>query len=188
MPYRNGTYIAFHAEDNPNPTDSDIKYFNIMKAWHANDDIEFRFINSHDKVASVRDTSRRETLMRSLKERLNNSKNLVLIIGDQTRFDTDWVPFEIEYGVQTCGLPIIAVYPGYRYIMNPMGLSNLWPYAFAFHVGAGSVNAIHVPFQRNAIDAAIRQFNINSRPGSSLDYWTAEAHRSFGIDVPLNAG
>jgi hypothetical protein len=188
MAYRNDTYIAFHAEGNPDPTGSDIKYFNIMKAWHHNDDIDFTFVNSHDKVSSVRDTSKRDTLARSLKERLNNSKNMVLIIGDRTRFDTDWVPFEIDYGTGTCGLPVIAVYPGYLYITDPSELSHLWPKAFAERVSAGSVRAIHVPFQQKAIDAAIRKYNINDQPNSSLEYWTAQTQRNFGIDVPAILG
>ncbi|MBX3560272.1 MAG: TIR domain-containing protein [Sphingomonas sp.] len=183
MAYRNGTYIAFHAEGITDPTASDIKYFNIMKAWHENDDISFRFINSHDKVYAVRDSSKMETLRRSLVERLNNSKNMVLIVGPRTRYDLDWVPFEINYAVEKCGLPIIVTYPGYTSIMNPKALSELWPKALANHIGTGAVRAIHVPFQRNAIDAAIRQYDLNKKPGSSLDYWSATAHRSFGINV-----
>ena len=31
-----------------------------------------------------------------LPERLRNSRNMVLIVGETTRFDTDWVPFEID--------------------------------------------------------------------------------------------
>ena len=53
-------------------------------------------IHSHDKASSVRDSSKRETLRRSLPERLRNSRNMVLIVGETTRFDTYWVPFEID--------------------------------------------------------------------------------------------
>jgi hypothetical protein len=81
MAYRNGTYIAFHAAGSTDPTASDIKYYRLMKAWHEHDDIDFEFINSHDKVAGVRDSSTKETLRRSLLTRLGNSKNIVLIIG-----------------------------------------------------------------------------------------------------------
>jgi antiphage defense system Thoeris ThsB-like protein len=60
MSYRSGTYIAFHAGGTTDPTASDIKYYRLLKAWHENDDIEFRFVNSHEKVAGVRDTSTKE--------------------------------------------------------------------------------------------------------------------------------
>ena len=55
-------YIAFHAEGKTDPTASDIKYYRLLKMWHEHDDVGFRFINSHDKVAAVRDTSKKETL------------------------------------------------------------------------------------------------------------------------------
>ncbi|MGY4174965.1 hypothetical protein ACVIHH_000256 [Bradyrhizobium sp. USDA 4518] len=184
MAYRNGTYIAFHAGGMTDPTASDIKYYRMLKAWHEHDDIEFEFINSHDKVAAVRDSSKRETLRRSLVERLNNSKNMVLIIGTTTRFDTDWVPFEIGYAVDSCKIPIIVTYVGYDWITGPAELRDLWPPALASRIGNGTVRAIHIPFKQRAIDDAIRQFHHNNMPTNSLNYYTADAHRSFGIDIP----
>jgi hypothetical protein len=183
MGYRNGTYIAFHAGGSTDPTASDIKYYRMLKAWHEHDDIEFEFINSHDKVAGVRDSSTKVTLQRSLITRLNNSKNMVLIIGQTTRFDTDWVPFEIEYAVDQCKLPIIAAYVGYESILAPAQLSPLWPPAFANRINNSTVRAIHIPFKQKAIDDAISQFNHTNLPATSLNYYTADAHRSFGIYI-----
>jgi hypothetical protein len=76
-----------------------MKYYNLLRAWHVRDDNDFRFVNSHDKAAAVRDGSRRETLRRTLVERLGDSKNVILILGATTRFDTDWVPFEISHAI-----------------------------------------------------------------------------------------
>ena len=102
MAYRNGTYIAFHADGTNVPTDSDIKYYNLLKAWTAKGDDDFTLINSHDKNSAVRDSSKKETLKARLRERLNNSKHLLLIIGKTTKNDTDWIPFEIKYAVDSC--------------------------------------------------------------------------------------
>lgn len=181
MAYRNGTYIAFHAGGTTDPTASDIKYYRMLKAWHEHDDIEFEFINSHEKVSAVRDSSTNATLKRSLVERLNKSKNMVLIIGQTTRLDTDWVPFEIGYAVDQCKIPIIATYTGFDCITDPAALSALWPTAFASRIAYGTVRAIHIPFKQRAIDDAIRQFNHDSLPATPLNYYTREAHRSFGI-------
>jgi MTH538 TIR-like domain (DUF1863) len=181
--YRNGTYIAFHAEGTPNPTASDIKYFNIMKAWHEHDDIEFKFINSHDKVSSVRDSSLKATLRRSLVERMNNSRNFLLIVGSKTRFDNDWVPFEIAQAADRCYLPFIIAYTGYLSILNPIALASLWPPALKSRIDNGSIKAIHVPFQRNAIDAAIREYDLSNKPNGALIYWSEAAHRHFGISI-----
>jgi len=83
MAYRNGTYVAFHADGTNIPGgNSDIDYYNLMKAWSANSTVEFNMINSHEKASAVRDGSLRETLRKSLLERLRNSKNMVLI-GDR---------------------------------------------------------------------------------------------------------
>ncbi|MET4802845.1 TIR domain-containing protein [Bradyrhizobium sp. LB11.1] len=183
MAYRNGTYIAFHAGGTTDPTASDIRYYRMLKAWHEHDDIEFQFINSHDKVAAVRDSSTKETLRRSLMERLNNSRNMVLIIGPTTRFDTDWVPFEIEYAVDHCKIPIIATYTGFSSIFRPALLSELWPPAFSRRIASGTVFAMHIPFKQKAIDDAISQFDHNNLPQSPLWFYSLEAHRSFGINV-----
>lgn len=182
MAYRNGTYIAFHAAGSTDPTASDIRYYRMLKAWHEHDDFDFKFVNSHEKSSAVRDSSQKETLRRSLRERLNNSRNMVLIIGDTTRFDTDWVPYEIIYAVDTCKIPVIATYTGYNRILAPAALSNLWPPAFASRIANGSVRSIHIPFKQRAIDDAIQQFDHNNPPSSALNYYTLEAHRSFGIE------
>lgn len=99
MAYRNGTYVDFHANGTNIPGKSDMTYYNLMRAWSARPDDDFTLVNSHEKAAAVRDTSAAATLRRSLHERLANSKNMVLIIGETTRTDTDWVPFEIEQAV-----------------------------------------------------------------------------------------
>lgn len=181
MAYRNGTYIAFHAEGKTDPTASDIKYYRILKAWHAHGDIDFRFVNSHEKASAVRDTSKKATLVKSLVERLRNSRNMVLIIGQTTRFDTDWVPFEIYYAVDICQLPIIAVYTDAPFVIYPQALSNLWPPAFASRINNGTVRAIHIPFKRAAIDDAIQQFDYQNPPPLSLNHYNEEAHHQFGI-------
>jgi hypothetical protein len=181
MAYRNGTYIAFHAEGKTDPTASDIKYYRMLKAWHENDDIDFKCVNSHDKVAAVRDTSTAQTIMRSLRERIKNSKNMLLIIGETTRLDTDFVPYEIKYAVDTCSLPIICVYTGYSSILHPKSHRNEWPPALTERIDTKTVRAIHIPFKQKVIDAAIRQFHLLNMPSSALSYYSKEAQKKLGI-------
>ena len=70
MAYRNGTYVAFHANGTNIPGgNSDIDYYNLMRAWSAHPDDEFTINNSHEKVAAVSDSSKKETLKRSLIEK-----------------------------------------------------------------------------------------------------------------------
>jgi len=181
MAYRNGTYIAFHAEGTNQPGESDIGYYNLMKAWSAKTDDDFTMINSHEKASVVRDTSKRATLRASLLERLRNSKNMVLIIGDTTRFDTDWVPFEIKKAIDDYRLPIIAAYPNYEYIINPSELRPLWPSALETRIGNGTARVIHIPFKKIPLASAIEQFNYMNPPNSSLEYYTVETYRRWGL-------
>src|SRR5262245_8874894 len=186
MVYRNGTYVAFHAGGTSDPTASDIKYYNLLKSWSANKNIEFHLINSHDKTSSVRDSSLKETLRRSLVERLNKSKHLFLVLTSITKNDTDWVPFEIEYAVDRCSMPIIAAYPDYDWILAPSALSHYWPKALSTRIETGTARVIHIPFKQDPIIAAIAQFGINNTdyPTDGYGYYSREAHINWGLIKP----
>jgi hypothetical protein len=179
MAYRNGTYVAFHANGTSDPTESDIKYYNTLKMWKVRDEADFKFVNSHEKRA-VRDSSTKEALKRALMERMKNSKHLLLIVGQTTRFDTDWVPFEISYAVDNCEIPIIVAYPGYDRIMDPGALSALWPKALADRINNGTAKAIHVPFKKEPIADAVLQFDFDTPPKGSLVYYSKDAYLSWG--------
>lgn len=182
MAYRNGTYVAFHANNTTEPTESDIKYYNLLKAWHVREEADFEFVNSHEKTAAVRDSSKRSTLERALKIRLNNSKNMILIIGQSTHEDTDWVPFEIRSAVDECQIPIIAAYPGFDVIMAPEKLSYLWPELLALRVRNGTAHVIHVPFKQSPLGDAVHQFDHSNFPkGNGLGYYSLDAYRSWRL-------
>ncbi len=182
MVYRNGTYIAFYANNTKQPTESDIKYFNLLKAWKVRDEVDFQFIDSHDKTNAVRDSSKNETLKRTLITRLNNSKNMILIIGETTKEDTDWVPFEIEYAIDKCKIPIIATYPGYEYILNPQSHSNLWPKALGIRINNKTARVIHIPFKEKPLSDAVSQFDFNKYPkGGALGYYFRDTYVKWGI-------
>jgi hypothetical protein len=181
MAYKNGTYIAFHADGTNIPTDSDIKYYNLLKAWTAKTDDDFSMFNSHNKTCAVRDNSKRETLRASLKTRLQNSKHLLLIIGKTTKNDTDWVPFEISYAIDDCDLPIIAAYVDYNYIIDPRELSFLWPSALKLKIDNKTAMVIHIPFKKQPITSAISRFSHNNKPKSPLSYYTRETYQKWGL-------
>jgi len=183
MAYRSGTYVAFHAAGTSDPTASDMKYYNLLRAWHKDDDCNFYFVNSHDKAAAVRDSSSKQRLRDVLAERLRNSKNMILILGETTRFDTDWVPFEIAYAIDTCEIPIIAPYPAYAYIQTPQSHRAEWPQALAARIDNGSARVIHIPFKQAPLTAAVEQFTHDALPSGGLVYYTKEAYASFGINV-----
>jgi len=183
MAYRNGTYIAFHANGTNIPGKSDIDYYNLMKAWSSNKSNDFSMVNSHEKSAAVRDTSKKETLRASLLQRMRNSKNMVLILGETTRLDTDWVPLEIGHAVDHYKIPIIAAYTEFDLpIRRPDALSHYWPAALSTRIKNGTASVIHIPFKQNALLDATGQFShVNLPSGRGLGIYSDAAYKAFGI-------
>lgn len=182
MAYRNGTYVAFHAAGTSDPTASDMKYYGLLLAWHVREESDFQFVNSHEKTYAVRDTSTRETLRQRLVARLRLSKNMILILGETTRFDTDWVPFEISYAIDECKIPIIAAYPDYLTITNPSAAEPLWPGALRSRINSGLAHVIHVPFRQDPLTAAVSQFShLNYPIGGGLGRYDDESYRVWGL-------
>ncbi len=100
MAYKNKTYVCFDA-------DNDIKYYYLMTAWKENEHIAFNFHNAHD-INNLRDGSSEEQIKRKLRERLANTKVLVILIENSTKNLYKYVRWEIEYAVEK-DIPIIAV-------------------------------------------------------------------------------
>lgn len=120
MPYRNKTYVCFDG-------DNDYHYYSLMKAWKQNDGLPFNFFDAHD-LNAARDTSLTESIRRQLRERLNNSKILVVLIGENTRYLYRFVRWEMEQALDL-GLPIIGV--------NLNGLRQQDSISLRFPPGAG---------------------------------------------------
>ncbi|MGF7213717.1 hypothetical protein GGE65_008367 [Skermanella aerolata] len=100
MGYRNKTYIAFDG-------DNDMHYYRLMTAWRAHDGFSMNFHNAHD-LNTARDSSQEESIKRQLRERFANSKLLIVLIGEKTRYLTKFVKWEMEVALRL-DLPIIGV-------------------------------------------------------------------------------
>ena len=100
MAYRNKTYVCFDG-------DKDIRYYWLMKAWKRNNGFSFNFFDAHD-LNTGRDTSLTETIRRRLRERLRNSKVMVVLIGESTRYLYRFVRWEMEQAL-AMNMPVVAV-------------------------------------------------------------------------------
>jgi MTH538 TIR-like domain (DUF1863) len=98
MAYRNKTYVCFDG-------DEDMQYYRLMCAWKQHEGIDFNFYNAHD-LNSARDTSTQESIKRQLRERLKNSKVLVVLVGEKTRDLRKFVRWEME---QALGLELAII-------------------------------------------------------------------------------
>ncbi|MFA5232520.1 MAG: TIR domain-containing protein [Candidatus Paceibacterota bacterium] len=140
MSYRNKTYVAFDG-------DNDMKYYRLMTAWKEHDNIDFNFFNAHD-LNSARDTSTEESIKAQLRVRMENSKQMLLLVGDNTKYLRKFLPWEIELARKK-DIPIIIVNlnnkKGYDDDLCPSAIKD-WTYT------------VSVPFKMKAIQYALDEF------------------------------
>ena len=158
MSYRNKTYIAFDG-------DNDIHYYRLMTAWKANDGFSLNFHDAHD-LNTARDSSQEESIKRQLRERFANSRLLMILIGENTRYLTKFVKWELEVALKLA-LPIIGInLNGSRKIDErcPATIKNEL--------------VIYVPFRHNLIEYAMdnwpSEFSRLRNEGKSGDYYYNE--------------
>lgn len=169
MPYRNKTYVCFDG-------DTDIHYYRLMMAWKQNDGILFNFHNAHE-LNFARDSSQEESIKRQLRERLKETKCLVVLIGQQTRYLYKFVKWEMEQAL-SLGLPIIGV--------NLNGLrkqdGNLCPPVIRSEL------VVYVSFNakivQHAMDHWPQEFANLRREGHSGPYfYNDDVYRRLGLSV-----
>ncbi|MBR4325886.1 MAG: hypothetical protein IKP73_10215 [Bacteroidales bacterium] len=173
MAYRNGNYTAFYVanpfwETNLGANSAhDFCYYNLLRMWKAQDN-SFPFIDSHNKNYNVRDDSDWETTLKPrLHERLRNSKNIILFLSSITK-NSLALREEIDYGINTCGLPIIAVYPDFSNRWNIVDnngkfrqqIINLWDNLPIFRDNMYKVPTLHIGMNRKDITMALENTNL----------------------------
>lgn len=100
MSYQNKTYVIFDG-------DKDIWAYGFMKGWKSNDNVEFDFYDAHE-LKTIRNESSEETIKRTLRARMKDAKQVIVVIGESTRHLYRYVRWEMELALEM-GLPIIAV-------------------------------------------------------------------------------
>lgn len=187
MPYRNGTYSAFYVSEPFHEGNlgahatKDFVYYNLLRAWKGQDD-SFPFIDSHNKNYNVRDGSDWErTLKPRIHERLTNSKHIILFLSSITA-NSRALREEIVYGIDTKGLPVIAVYPEFSNksdIINCESetiraqISNLWDKLPAFRDRRSAVPTLHVPNNKALIRKALSDsdFQVSTKGNSGVFFY-----------------
>lgn len=171
MSYRNGTYIAFDGNGTTNPCESSMKYYGLLQSWTEHKENKLLFSDSHKKTHQVKDSSSKETLKSRLLSRLSLSKNMLIIISDETNYDRGMLNFEIEKAVDSYKLPLIIAYAGYDSIENPSSMSKKWPKALLERIEKNEAECFHIPFKKEEIISALSKFSIHrDRPKGPLDF------------------
>ncbi|MEL6830418.1 MAG: hypothetical protein AAFO63_09815 [Pseudomonadota bacterium] len=181
MANRTANYIAFDGLGETNPARSDFKYYTSIRGWAAGRATNFTYVDAHDKTYAVRDTSRRPTLESRIRQRLAVSKNVVVILSDQTRKSGSMLSYEIEQAVDKFDLPLICAYTGYNRVFEPRELSHRWPNALTDRINEGTAKAIHIPFRKNPLLDALGQFTVHTgKLSGSVNFYNVAAHNEFG--------
>ncbi|MDD2637318.1 MAG: TIR domain-containing protein [Bacteroidales bacterium] len=162
MSYRNKTYVAFDG-------DNDMKYYRLMTAWKEHDNIDFDFLNAHD-LNSARDTSTEESIKSQLRIRMANSKQMLLLVGENTKYLRKFLPWEIELARKK-DIPIIMVNlnnkKSYDDNLCPSTIKD-WTYT------------ISIPFKMKIIQYALDNFPDNYYKFKNLPEY--KDHRFTYID------
>jgi len=184
--YRNGNYSAFYVDEPFSETNlgahatRDFVYYNLLRAWKGSDS-SFPFVDSHDKNYNVRDGSDWErTLKPRIRERLRNSKNVILFLSSITR-NSRALREEVDYGINTMGLPVIVVYPDFSKESDIIGcesktirkqIKDLWDTLPKFRDSKTHVPTIHVPNKQSLIRSALQNddFKVQTK-GKSGDFF-----------------
>lgn len=166
-----GNYSAFYVKEPFKETNlgantaHDFCYYNTLRMWKGKD-LTFPFIDSHNKNYNVRDDSSWETLRDRLRERLRGSKNIILFLSPVT-IESKALKEELEYGMNTQGLPVIVIYPDYSEKTDIADISgikqsikNLWAKVPTFKKYMYDVATIHIPMKQSLITSALKDGDV----------------------------
>jgi hypothetical protein len=100
LSYRNKTYVIFDG-------DKDMWAYAYMLGWKKNEHIEFDFHNAHD-LKPLTDRASEATVKQRLRERFSTAKQVIVLIGESTKYLYKFVRWELEVAINL-NLPIIVV-------------------------------------------------------------------------------
>lgn len=188
MAYRNGNYSAFYVQEPGSESNlaanatKDFVYYNLLRAWKGDDPL-FPFVDSHEKNYNVRDGSDWEkTLKPRIHDRINSSKNMILFLSSITK-NSKALREEIDFGVNTNGLPVIVVYPEYSNESDIIDCSSekilqkiksLWDNLPIFRDSMAEVPTIHLPNKKSLIKKALqdKDFMVSTKCDPSKFFYS----------------
>lgn len=173
MTSRISNYTAFYVSEPFSSSNlgahatKDFCYYNMLRNWKGGDSL-FPFKDSHSTTYSVRDDSDWETTLKPrLRERIRNSKNIILFLSSNTK-SSRALREEIDYGINDQGLPVIVIYPEYNtkesLLDNNGNLSkkiqDLWDILPVFRDSMKSVPTLHIPLDKELIKTSLQNTNF----------------------------
>jgi len=164
---RTRTYVAFDG-------DSDIMSYRTIQSWLVDSENSFNLLNAHE-INTARDDSLPESIINQLRERLDRSKNMILLIGEKTKGNRKGIlKYEVNYALRN-SLPIFLVFIGFNTDTN--NTEHLWnnylfPKLPSYLVDAVEKYCLVCPFNRDVIGKALKSYDSNYLPTKGYTwYW-----------------
>ena len=166
MGYRNKTYVIFDG-------DNDMWAYAYLKGWKSNENMSFNFYDAHD-IRPLSDRASEETVRAALRQRFANAKQVLVLVGENTKNLYRFVRWEIEIALKL-DLPVI--------IVNLNGLRQMDPERCP-PILRDSV-AAHVAFKAKIIQHALDNFPDEycriQASTSGWRYYKDEVYQGLGL-------
>ncbi|WP_207434916.1 TIR domain-containing protein [Sabulibacter ruber] len=111
MGHKDRTYVIFDG-------DKDQWAYRYMRGWNNNRNIDFNFDDAHELKPLTYRAQDEIYIKTRLRERLKQTDQVILLIGESTKFLYKYVRWELELAIEL-NLPIIAVNLDKTRVQNP---------------------------------------------------------------------
>ncbi|HTX14757.1 MAG TPA: TIR domain-containing protein [Candidatus Baltobacteraceae bacterium] len=161
------TYVIFDG-------DKDHWAYAFMKGWKVNDRVEFDFRDAHD-IGSMTGRAEDEEYVKSeLRKRMKASSQVVVLVGESTKYLQKFVGWEINLALEL-DLPIIVV--------NLNEKRNLDSERCPVPLRTGYI--VHIAFKRAIIKYALEnfpgEFASRDRNATEPRNYSDEVYRKLGL-------
>ena len=151
-----------------------------MKGWKALPAVDFEFYDAHDLGSELTERASEATIKSRLRTRFSSAKQVVVLIGENTRYLYRFVRWELDVALEL-DLPMVAVNLNGK---RAMDADRCPPIIRPEYV-------VHVPFRRAIIKYALDNFpnqHQSRAPGASGPlYYPDSVYGRLGLNVPAKS-
>lgn len=145
----------------------------FMKGWNASQHMDFNFFDAHD-LRPLTTRASEETVKRSLRERMANAKQAIVLVGEHTRHLYRFVRWEIELAMKK-DLPIVVVNLNNRRSHDDQRCPPILRDHCAMHV------AFKMRIIQRALDGFVPWYSSPRRESSGPRFYPDEDYAALGL-------
>ena len=166
MSYRNKTYVIFDG-------DNDMWAYAYMKGWKQNENVDFDFYDAHD-IRPLTDRAKDETVQQRLRERMVSAKQVIVLVGNNTKNLYKFVRWEIDQALAR-DLPIIVVNLNDKRSQDASLCPPLLKETYSVHV------AFKAKIIKHALDQFPAEYAGRDRSADGPRHYSDEVYKNLGF-------